>query len=48
MPFSDSASDPDQGGPAPAGEPLVPLLRVEQALSDPDALARALEHASSA
>jgi hypothetical protein len=39
MPFSDRASDPDQGSPAPAGEPLVPLLRVEQALSDPDALA---------
>ncbi len=39
MPFSDSASDPDQGSTAPPGEPLVPLLRVEQALSDPDALA---------
>jgi GAF domain-containing protein len=38
MPFSDRASDPEQSNPPP-GEPLVPLLRVEQALSDPDALA---------
>jgi hypothetical protein len=29
----------EQPAPAPRGEPLVPLLRVEQGLADPDALA---------
>jgi len=39
MSSSDPSDPPEEGDPAPRGEPLVPLLRVEQALSDPDALA---------
>jgi hypothetical protein len=37
--MSSNASDPPEPGPTPRAEPLVPLLRAEQALSDPDALA---------
>jgi hypothetical protein len=37
--MSSNASDPPEPGLTPRAEPLVPLLRVEQALSDPDALA---------
>jgi len=37
--MSSDASDPPEPAPTPRAEPLVPLLRAEQALSDPDALA---------
>jgi len=37
--MSADASPPFAPGPAPRGEPLVPLLRAEQALGDADALA---------
>jgi hypothetical protein len=36
MPDAPSPSDPE---PAPRGEPLVPLIRAEEGLGDPDALA---------
>ena len=39
MSSGDRAPTAEKGNPASRGEPLVPLLRVEQALSDPDALA---------
>lgn len=39
MSSGDPCHPPEEGDPASRGEPLVPLLRVEQALSDPEALA---------
>ena len=37
--MSSGPPSPEPSGPASRGEPLVPLLRAEQGLSDPDALA---------
>jgi len=39
MSSGEPSHPPEEGDPARLGEPLVPLLRVEQALRDPDALA---------